>query len=685
MGLGCLCFIFSCSKEIGENTADARVIESDSVMLWIQNSMDKANSPSARKALLKKARELADQRGDDSSKLNYYSKIQWSFLQLDDASEFKETNKIARSIALSLGDSANLARRYWDLAYYFEQKDVNDSAYYNFVQAQKIFTNLNDHLNAGKFLLYMANIQAEVKDYVGSEINAIKAIERLMPLDANELLYDCYNLLGITSKDLKEYDRSIKYYAQAKNYREKLKNKKIFEAQENNNIGVVYKDQGDYEKAIPYFEKALAFDSLALKNPGLYARATTNLAESRYKIDDQVAVLALLKEGLNIRDSIGDIAGLAGSHFILAEYYLLKSDSLQAVNHAQQSKTYAELSDNYDRLLKSLGMLIHLEPSNAATHTHQYFKISDSLQLAERRLRDKFARINFETDEFIAENKSLTKEKQLWAGIAIGALLLGLLVYLVIDQRRKNEKLRFQREQQTANQEIFNLMLSQQQKVEEGKKIEQKRISEELHDGVLGKMLGARMVLTGLNKKADDEALARKKEALELLQKIEGEIRTISHELSHSAYRDMSNFISSIQKLLETTQSVSKIKTSFSHDENVGWDNLSGDIKINLYRILQESLQNAVKHAQCKNVVVNFAAVDDLLDISIIDDGKGFDFKKRKKGIGMRNISSRVKKLGGSWTIKSEIGHGTSLQLKIPLVYHSDELDQILKKEGIKV
>ncbi|MFH6604159.1 ATP-binding protein [Maribacter algicola] len=683
-----ICFLYllhSCGKQGHHSKPDAQNVAQDSVLIWIENSLDNQKSNSERLTLLKRAREAATGKSDDTVKLKYFSRIQWSFLMLDDSVEFRKSNKMAKSIGISIGDSANVARRTWDLAYFFEKKGIKDSAYYHYAQAQKIFASLNDQLNAAKFLFFMANIQQSVKDYVGGEANTIKAIELLKPLDANEDLYSCYNLLGVIAKDLKEFDRALDYYNTANYYLQKLENKKTFEAFENNNLGVVYMEMGDYKQAIFYFSKITEQDVLKKSKPDLYARAQHNLAESKYKSGDIVGVEGLLKKALRTRDSIRDLTGMAGSYYYLAEYYLGKQDSITALSHAQKAKEYAAQIENNERLLETLQLLTRVDPQNATNYTREYINLNDSLQLAERKLRDKFARIRFETDEFIAENETLTKEKRLWAGIAIGVLVMAFLGYLVIDQRRKNQKLRFQRAQQTANQEIFNLMLSQQQKFDEGKKMEQKRISEELHDGVLGKMLGARMVLTGLNKKSDDEALGQKKEALELLRNIEGEIRSISHELSNTAYSDMPNFINSIQNLMETTENVSEINTTFNHDNQVKWDGLSGDIKINLYRIVQESIQNVVKHAQSNNLVVNFAAVNDLLDISIIDDGKGFDLKKRKKGIGMRNISSRIDKLGGSWHIESEKGKGTGLYLKIPIMYHSEELDNILKQEGIKV
>ena len=212
-----------------------------------------------------------------------------------------------------------------------------------------------------------------------------------------------------------------------------------------------------------------------------------------------------------------------------------------------------------------------------------------------------------------AENQLLARQKQLWAGIALSVLLLGTAGYVIINQRVKNQKLRFEQEQQASNEKIFNLMLSEKQQFEAGKKIEQKRISEELHDGVLGKMLGARMVLTGLNKKNDDEAISERSNAIAALKDVEGEVRTISHELSHAAYHEIDNFIRSINDLISNITNAAHIQHKFEFNEEFDWDSLSVDIKINIYRIVQESLQNAVKHAACQNINVDFAKVNGLL------------------------------------------------------------------------
>jgi signal transduction histidine kinase len=245
--------------------------------------------------------------------------------------------------------------------------------------------------------------------------------------------------------------------------------------------------------------------------------------------------------------------------------------------------------------------------------------------------------------------------------------MLGLAVYVIISQRVKNQTLRFQQQQQASNQEIFDLMLSQKQKIEESKKKEQKRISEELHDGVLGKMLGARMVLTGLNKRTNEDAIEERASAIAALKDVEGEVRAISHELSHAAYQNINNFINSVQELLKNVGTANGIQTAFEFDEGFDWDSMKVLLKINLYRIIQETLQNAVKHSECKKILVSFVRTNNQLNVSISDDGKGFKSKTGKKGIGMRNIESRVEKLSGSWDINSIVDQGTTITFDFPI------------------
>lgn len=136
--------------------------------------------------------------------------------------------------------------------------------------------------------------------------------------------------------------------------------------------------------------------------------------------------------------------------------------------------------------------------------------------------------------------------------------------------------------------------------------------------------------------------------------------------MSRASQEKIHNFIVSIEELVQTIQESSQMKCHFEYDKIIDYDQLKGDIKINIYRIVQESLQNCRKHAKASEVDVRFESEDDRVKITITDNGVGFDQKKGKKGIGLKNINSRLEKLNGTYDIQSKIGHGTKVIVTIP-------------------
>ena len=657
-------------NQSNERPEISTAIENDSVFILIEQGKNSTIPKEERVSLLEKAHTAASSSKNDTLKLKYFSALSLAYLNLKDSLLFRTMNSESIVYAKIVNDHKTHAEAHWDLGTFFRNNVLQDSAYYHFREAHLLYEVLGDNLFSGRMLYNMADSQVNVKDYTGAEVNVFKAIELLKPIEANKYLYNCYNLLGSISKELKEYDRAIGYFNAAAEYLNKLSDQEInyqeFSSLQNN-LGNVFKEQKMYLRAIPYYQNALKADSLIIDSPKDYAIYLDNLASSRLKTGDTLGAKGQLLEALAIRKEENQLAGMAKSYFSLAEYYMLQNDTLKALANARLAEQFAIESSNNKRLFETLGILVQLDKENRVKHSLDYIQLQDKLIQEERQARDKFARISFETAAVSEENQILTRKKQIWTGIALTVFTLGLAVYIIISQRVKNQALRFQQQQQASNQEIFDLMLSQKQKIEETKKLEQKRISEELHDGVLGKMLGARMVLTGLNKRNNEEAIQERAIAISALKDVEGEVRAISHELSHAAYQNINNFITSIKELLQSVGKSNGIAHAFEYDESFDWDSMNGDMKINLYRVIQETLQNAVKHAECKKILVNFVRSNDLLNVTIADDGKGFKAKTGKKGIGMRNIESRVSKLNGTWDINSVVDKGTTITFSIPL------------------
>ena len=87
---------------------------------------------------------------------------------------------------------------------------------------------------------------------------------------------------------------------------------------------------------------------------------------------------------------------------------------------------------------------------------------------------------------------------------------------------------------------------------------------------------------------------------------------------------------------------------------------------MNMFRILQEAIQNINKYAKAKNVIVEFKVDENYLYLMVSDDGIGFNSESKSRGIGLKNIKSRTDKLKGELTIKTQPNRGTSILFKAP-------------------
>ncbi len=83
--------------------------------------------------------------------------------------------------------------------------------------------------------------------------------------------------------------------------------------------------------------------------------------------------------------------------------------------------------------------------------------------------------------------------------------------------------------------------------------------------------------------------------------------------------------------------------------------------------MIQEAIQNIIKHAKADTIVISFSLKENVLEIKVKDNGMGFDANKNYKGIGLKNIASRVSKLRGSHQITSNLNKGTELNIHIPI------------------
>src|SRR5690606_33420783 len=104
------------------------------------------------------------------------------------------------------------------------------------------------------------------------------------------------------------------------------------------------------------------------------------------------------------------------------------------------------------------------------------------------------------------------------------------------------------------------------------------------------------------------------------------------------------------------------------HDKSINWENVNPEIQLDLYRIIQEAIQNIIKHADAKKVSITIHGENSKLLLTVSDNGRGFQLDKIRNGIGLMSAESRVKKWNGYFSINSSLGHGTEITVEVPLL-----------------
>jgi PAS domain S-box-containing protein len=213
-------------------------------------------------------------------------------------------------------------------------------------------------------------------------------------------------------------------------------------------------------------------------------------------------------------------------------------------------------------------------------------------------------------------------------------------------------------EQRRAQQQLIReTSIQVQEKVRE-------EIGKELHDNINQILAASKFYIDHAIKKGSPESPHLQKSQEHITLAIE-EIRKLSHSLIAPSLGDIS-LLEAIEKLtaeiqLTTPLSIKLIRETYNESL------LSKDLKLTFYRIIQEQLNNILKHSGAKKVIIQLITLSGYIRLSIKDDGRGFDSSKKAAGIGLRNIKNRVEFYDGTADIHSSPGKGCTLEITIPI------------------
>ncbi len=570
----------------------------------------------------------------------------------------KDTFSIAKAYSY-IGDTHQISQK--------------DSAYYYYHKSEKLYRILNNRNQIGKMLFKKAYILFFEGNYIESEAEVSNALLYLKNCKDPEMLYAAYSLMGLNFEKMDEYESALKYLFIAKSILKDIKGNNsnlekqyIYGIESSINISNVYEKKHQYDKSIQELQAVL---SPILKEKWIqgYESVLGNLGYSMMKSGNIKGVEKLFNEALSSSKKNGTDEDVIYKLLNLGEFYFILKDSVRSTSYLKQSLALAEKLKMGEETKKSLQLLSQIDRENSAIYDKRYIAITDSLEKAQRISRNKYARIEYETATVEEENKVLNAKNTY---ILLGSLLIIFALVLVLIYRYiKNQKreIEFRISQQKAEEEIFELFKEYQLKLSITKELEQNRISKELHDGVMNRLYGARMQLGIWNESDTKEAKEKRLIYVDLLQEIELEIRSISHDLRSEIVDNHLDFMSLLLNLIQLQNEIGETVFVFETPSEIDWDIIDSVVKITLFRIVQECLLNVTKHANAKECRVTISIVENKLIMQIQDNGAGFDILATKQGIGLTNIQERAEKIKAQLTISSAPNVGTTILMKVKI------------------
>ena len=558
---------------------------------------------------------------------------------INDGENFN-TIKILKSIQSKKLKKNELAKTYYYLGKAFGNENINDSCFHYFMKSEKLYTELQDIPNAMELKLELAyslsveNIKYNtVKKYYEDYI--AYAEDKNNP----KLMTKGYNKMAsfLMVNEPKE----------ARNYFSKALKANQITKDENDYSRIIFNLGGFYclnpkfkDSALFYYQKALL---ISQKNNDTYLTCANLMNQADvFKSKKQYAkAIELLSQAQNIPIKIYAKNMKSRIHMYLALNY----EALGDYHKAYDEMTEFQKTNNDELFDKQNKQITYLQ---------------DRYEFKEKQLENLNLRVK-------------NKNNLLLIYLIIGLLIIvSIFGYLRINFLHKKKKIAEQ-EKQIEAQKLANVLkeheLKEIDKLIEGQEKERIKIANDLHDNLGSLMATLKLNFQNLKRNShttqeEEDQLFDKTDALldEAYQKIRG----IAHSKNAGVIAN-EGLLTAIMNMAKKATVPGRLNVEvvpFGLDER-----LENTIELNIFRMIQEILANAIKHANATEISINLTQHHDSLNIIIEDNGKGFTPKNidKKEGMGLPNIEKKVEHMGGTFTIDSTQGKGTSIIIDIPL------------------
>lgn len=540
-------------------------------------------------------------------------------------------NRIVLEMAKKKKDSFNIGVAYFNIgvAHRFKQ-DLDSALQYTLEGARlldgKGFGNVEGVLNDGLQSLYMSMAQYDKAVQYGEKAVAIARKYQNM-----EDLATSLNNLGLSYVELNRPNDARKVYAEGLEVARKIGYQQV-EAMLLNNLSDILLRDGRFEEA----------------------------GNNAFKV-------------LELQKRYPDSATLMSANTILAHYYLAKGDYDKAEQLAKLAMDIADKQSFDDGEIEALGTLARIafakkEFDKGLEYEFQRNKIEERVFNESVKQREAAWRVRYETEQKDGQIK--LQQAQLFRKDILNYILIASVATILIISLLSYINYRHRRslQQQRINELETEKQLAATEAVLKGEEQERTRLAQDLHDGLGGMLSGIKyslhtvkgnLIMTNENAKAFERSI-------DMLDSSIAEMRRVAHNMMpealvkfglDTALRDFCNDINQSGALNVTYQSIGMKDVTFEQTKAV-----------TVYRIVQELLNNIIKHASAENALVQVAYDNNQMAITVEDDGKGFEtaILKQSKGIGWGNIQNRIEFLKGKCDVDSRKGQGTSVHLVIP-------------------
>lgn len=546
---------------------------------------------------------------------------------------------------------------------------------------EKAITYSNQSLKLTKDSLIVASAYNNIgscKRNIGLYEEALKAYLKAIKIyDAkkdvkNQAIVN--NNLGLVYRSLEMNLKAKEYHQKAIQSFEQLKDKKgLSEAY--NNMAVIYAYEDSLKIALNYFKYSLKIEE-ELKDVKGIAESVNNIGGVYYYLEKLDSALLFFEKARKIDYSIKNYGGLAATYNNIGDVHLYKQDYKKAKMNFDSAYSFAKKSKSAFDIENTLNYYALLyEAQNDYKKASDYYKkkneFKDSIQKLSNIKQLHELETKYQTakkDATIASSKAIIAERELKIkqknmliySVLIFAFLLGLLGYLFYKQQKiKNQQLIKENELKEALIKIENQNNLQEQRL---------TISKDLHDNIGSQLT---FIISSLDNLKYFEF--NKDKLYDKFDTIGTFTRSTITDLRDTIWAMNKEEITFEDLKTRTTNFIEAAKTSllgitfeFNYPENAPVDSLNSLQGIDVYRIIQEAVNNAIKHAKATKIVVNFELDKEELTISILDNGIGFDAATIEAGNGLQSMQKRAKEINAILTIDS-LENGTKVNLKFHL------------------